>query len=51
MRGLVDGYVLQHVDATARTAVYTWLRPGESEAVAAHLLELLAEICPQESAW
>ncbi|MFD9357226.1 hypothetical protein [Streptomyces sp. NPDC060031] len=49
--GLVDGYVLQHVDATARAAVYTWVRRGEPEPVAAHLLELLAEVCPQENAW
>ncbi|MFD6917365.1 hypothetical protein [Streptomyces virginiae] len=48
--GLVDGYVLQHVDATARAAVYGWVRRGEPEPVAAHLLELLAEVCPQESA-
>ncbi|MFF4324457.1 hypothetical protein [Streptomyces sp. NPDC001568] len=50
-QGLVDGYVLQDVDATARAAVYSWVRRGESEPVAAHLLELLAEVCPQESAW
>ncbi|MFD9523329.1 hypothetical protein [Streptomyces sp. NPDC059979] len=50
-RGLVDGYVLQHVDATARAAVYSWVRRGEPEPVAAHLLELLAEVCPQENAW
>ncbi|MFD9007019.1 hypothetical protein ACFV0T_39820 [Streptomyces sp. NPDC059582] len=46
--GLVDGYVLQHVVASARTAVYTWVRRGEPAPVAAYLLELLAEVCPQE---
>ncbi|MFC9584978.1 hypothetical protein ACFVJ8_19380 [Streptomyces yangpuensis] len=50
MDGLVDGYVLQHVDATARAAVYSWVRRGEPGPVAAHLLELLAEVCPQENA-
>ncbi|WP_404962668.1 hypothetical protein [Streptomyces sp. 147326] len=50
-RGLVDGYVLQNVDATAGAAVYSWVRRGEPEPVAAHLLELLAEVCPQENVW
>ncbi|MCX4775420.1 hypothetical protein [Streptomyces sp. NBC_01264] len=49
-RGLGDGYVLRHADASARLAVYTWVRRGEPELVTAHLLELLAEICPQETA-
>lgn len=49
--GLVDGYVLRHCDATARVAVYTWVRRGMPEPVTAHLLELLAEVCPQEDAW
>ncbi len=49
-RGLVDGYVLRHADALARVAVYTWVRRGEPELVSAHLLELLAEVCPQENA-
>ncbi|MET7605864.1 hypothetical protein ABZU45_31640 [Streptomyces avermitilis] len=48
---LVDGYVLQHVDAPARAAVYTWVRRGEPDPVAAYLLELLAEVCPKESPW
>ncbi|MFE9867862.1 hypothetical protein ACFYPZ_35030 [Streptomyces sp. NPDC005506] len=48
---LVDGYVLQYVDAPARAAVYTWVRRGELTPVAAYLLELLAEVCPKESAW
>ncbi|MET7313150.1 MULTISPECIES: hypothetical protein [unclassified Streptomyces] len=48
--GLVDGYVLQHVDAPTRAAVYTWVRRGELNPVAAYLLELLAEVCPKESA-
>ncbi|MFC8238367.1 hypothetical protein, partial [Streptomyces sp. NPDC057284] len=26
---LVDGYVLQYVDAPTRAAVYTWVRRGE----------------------
>ncbi|MGW3819817.1 hypothetical protein [Streptomyces sp. NPDC005046] len=47
--GLVDGYVLQYVDASARTAVYIWVRRGEPDSVAAYLLELLAEVCPKES--
>lgn len=49
--GLVDGYVLQHVDAPKRAAVYSWVRRGELNPVAAYLLELLAEVCPKESAW
>lgn len=49
--GLVDGYVLQAVDAPTRAAVYTWVRRGELNPVAAYLLELLAEVCPKESAW
>ena len=49
--GLVDGYVLQHVDAPTRAAVYTWVRRGELNPVSAYLLELLAEVCPKESAW
>ncbi|MFF1414051.1 hypothetical protein ACFVX6_30375 [Streptomyces sp. NPDC058289] len=48
-RGLVDGYVLRHADASTRVAVYTWVRRGEPEPVTAHLLELLAEVCPQEN--
>ncbi|MFC8263974.1 hypothetical protein ACFUNF_41880 [Streptomyces sp. NPDC057291] len=48
--GLVDGYVLQHVDAPMRAAVCTWVRRGELNPVAAYLLELLAEVCPKESA-
>ncbi|MGW0697473.1 hypothetical protein [Streptomyces sp. NPDC002738] len=47
----MDGYVLQHVDAPTRAAVYTWVRRGELNPVAAYLLELLAEVCPKESAW
>ena len=47
---LADGYVLQSIDAQLRTAVYTWVRAGEPDAVAAHLLELLAEVCPGERA-
>lgn len=46
--GLVDGYVLQYVDASARTAVYIWVRRGKPDSVAAYLLELLAEVCPKE---
>lgn len=49
-RGLVDGYVLRNADASARVAVYTWVRRGEPGPVTAHLLELLAEVCPQENA-
>lgn len=49
--GLVDGYVLRHCDATARVAVYTWVQRGRPEPVTAHLLELLAEVCPQDDAW
>ncbi|MFJ7270427.1 hypothetical protein ACIQV3_27965 [Streptomyces sp. NPDC099050] len=48
--GLVDGCVLRHADATERIAVYTWVRRGEPEPVTADLLELLAEVCPQEHA-
>ncbi|MFD6891130.1 hypothetical protein [Streptomyces sp. NPDC059957] len=47
----MDGYLLRHCDAVARVAVYTWVRRGRPEPVAAHLLELLAEVCPQEDAW
>ncbi|MFD9305425.1 hypothetical protein ACFWCB_22700 [Streptomyces sp. NPDC060048] len=49
-RGLVDGYVLRHADGSTRVAVYTWVRRGKPEPVTAHLLELLAEVCPQENA-
>lgn len=48
--GQVDGYVLRNADASDRVAVYTWVRRGEPEPVTAHLLELLAEVCPQENA-
>ncbi|MET7498455.1 hypothetical protein [Streptomyces sp900116325] len=48
--GLVDGYVLQHAHAPTRAAVYTWVRRGELSPVSANLLELLAEVCPRESA-
>ncbi|WP_329501460.1 hypothetical protein [Kitasatospora herbaricolor] len=48
--GLVDGYVLQRVDAQARTAVYTWVQAGGPESVSAYLLDLLAEICPKDTA-
>ncbi|MCX5215613.1 hypothetical protein OG689_44350 [Kitasatospora sp. NBC_00240] len=48
--GLVDGYVLQRVDAQLRTAVYTWVRAGEAEQVTEYLLDLLAEVCPVERA-
>ncbi|GHH80531.1 hypothetical protein GCM10018781_61290 [Kitasatospora indigofera] len=48
--GLVDGYVLQRVDAQTRTAVYTWVRAGEAEQVTEYLLDLLAEVCPVERA-
>ncbi len=47
--GLVDGYVLQRVDAQLRTAVYTWVRAGEAEQVTEYLLDLLAEVCPKGS--
>ncbi|MEU1425332.1 hypothetical protein [Kitasatospora sp. NPDC005751] len=46
--GLVDGYVLQRFDAQSRTALYTWVRAGSAEQVAAYLLDLLAEVCPVE---
>lgn len=49
--GLVDGFVLRHCDAMARVAVYTWVRRGRPEPVTAQLLELLAEVCPQENTW
>ncbi|MFF0290911.1 hypothetical protein [Streptomyces sp. NPDC005262] len=49
--GLVDGYVLQHVDAPTRAAFYAWVKRGELDPVAACLLELLAEVCPKEGAW
>ncbi|MFE2586919.1 hypothetical protein [Streptomyces sp. NPDC059378] len=49
--GLVDGYVLGYADPSARTAVYTWVRRGEPDSVAAYLLEILAEVCPRESPW
>ncbi|MET4647670.1 hypothetical protein ABID95_007439 [Streptomyces atratus] len=49
--GLVDGYVLQYIDAPTRAAVYAWVRRGELNPVSAYLLELLAEVCPKESAW
>ncbi|MFE2914363.1 hypothetical protein [Kitasatospora indigofera] len=48
--GLVDGYVLQRVDAQLRTAVYAWVRAGEAGQVAEYLLDLLAEVCPVERA-
>ena len=48
--GLVDGYILQSTDAQAHTAVYTWMRAGSPDKVAAYLLELLAEVCPAERA-
>ncbi|WP_329492650.1 hypothetical protein [Kitasatospora herbaricolor] len=48
--GLVDGYVLQKVDAQLRTAVYTWVRAGEAGQVTKYLLDLLAEVCPKERA-
>ncbi|MFC9331539.1 hypothetical protein [Kitasatospora sp. NPDC057015] len=47
---LVDGYVLQRVDAQAHTAVYTWVQAGEAGQVAEYLLDLLAEVCPKEQA-
>ncbi|MCX5216016.1 hypothetical protein OG689_43560 [Kitasatospora sp. NBC_00240] len=47
---LVDGYILQSIDAQLRTAVYTWVRAGEPDTVATYLLELLAEVCPKERA-
>ncbi|MFD9597352.1 hypothetical protein ACFWA9_31995 [Kitasatospora sp. NPDC059973] len=47
---LVDGYILQSIDAQRRTAVYTWVHSGEPDTVAACLLELLAESCPAEQA-
>ena len=31
-----------------RTALYTWVKAGDSGPVAAYLLELLAEVCPAE---
>ncbi|MFI8085338.1 hypothetical protein ACIF6L_31675 [Kitasatospora sp. NPDC086009] len=46
---LVDGYVLQSIDAQSRTALYTWVGSGEPRAVTEHLLELLAEGCPREA--
>ncbi|MFD4400789.1 hypothetical protein [Kitasatospora sp. NPDC058478] len=49
--GLVDGYVLQSIDAQERTAVYIWTQTGAPDAVAAYLLEFLAEVCPRETAW
>ncbi|MEU3794425.1 hypothetical protein [Streptomyces fructofermentans] len=49
--GLVDGYVLQGIDISSRTAVYIWVRRGEPDTVAAYLLELLAEDCPKGSSW
>jgi hypothetical protein len=48
--GLVDGYLLQRADMERRTALYTWIRAGERDLVAADLLELLAECCPTERA-
>ncbi|MCX5215889.1 hypothetical protein OG689_42865 [Kitasatospora sp. NBC_00240] len=48
--GLVDGYVLQGMDAQAHTAVCTRVLAGDPDPVAEYLLELLAEVCPKESA-
>ncbi|MFF1872583.1 hypothetical protein [Kitasatospora herbaricolor] len=47
---LVDGYVLQRIDAQLRTAVYTWVQAGAPGQVTAYLLDLLAEVCPVERA-
>ncbi|MFC8451564.1 hypothetical protein [Kitasatospora sp. NPDC057223] len=47
---LVDGYILQSIDAAQHTAVYTWVRAGTAGEVTAYLLELLAEVCPAERA-
>ncbi|MFC9329608.1 hypothetical protein [Kitasatospora sp. NPDC057015] len=47
---LVDGYVLQRVDAQLRTAVYTWVQAGEAGQVTEYLLDLLAEVCPEGQA-
>ena len=47
---LVDGYILQSVDAGEHTAVYAWVRASTADRVAAYLLELLAEVCPGEQA-
>ncbi|WP_457034338.1 hypothetical protein [Kitasatospora sp. P5_F3] len=49
--GLVDGYVLQRIDAQAHTGLYTWVLAGDPNPVTDYLLEFLAEVCPQEGTW
>ncbi|MFD7982504.1 hypothetical protein ACFV4M_03875 [Kitasatospora indigofera] len=48
--GLIDGYVLQRIDAQSHTAVYTWVLAGDPGQMTEYLLDLLAKVCPVERA-
>ncbi|MCX5215600.1 hypothetical protein OG689_41335 [Kitasatospora sp. NBC_00240] len=49
--GLVDGYILQRIDAQLHTAVYSWVLSSARGPVSDYLLEFLTEDCPQQSPW
>ncbi len=49
--GLVDGYVLQRIDAQLHTAVYGWVLSSEPDPVSHYLLEFRTEDRPQHSPW
>ncbi|MCX5216171.1 hypothetical protein OG689_44355 [Kitasatospora sp. NBC_00240] len=49
--GLVDGYVLQRIDAQLHTALYSWVLSSAPDPVSHYLLEFLTEDRPQQSPW